>query len=83
LTEKLYFDRAYDRLFYLPAVSLARWLGSLFERPVIEGSIDQIGAGTRGGGRLVAAVQNGLARTYVLLVALGASLVVLLFLIFR
>jgi NADH-quinone oxidoreductase subunit L len=83
LVEKLYFDRAYDLLFYHPAVSLAHLLGSLFEKPVIERSVEEIGTGTLRGGRVAAAVQNGLARSYVLLVAAGASLVLLLFLIFR
>ena len=83
LLEKLYFDRVYDRVFYRPAVALAQRLGSLFERPVIERSVEEIGAGTLLGGRVAAAVQNGLARSYVLLVAVGASLILLLFLIFR
>ena len=83
LVEKLYFDRAYDRVFYFPAVSLAHRLGSLFEKPVIERSVEEIGTGTLRGGRVAAAVQNGLARSYVLLVAAGASLILLLFLIFR
>jgi len=83
LVEKLYFDRVYDLLFYYPAVSLAQRLGSLFEKPVIERSVEEIGTGTLLGGRVAAAVQNGLARSYVLLVAAGASLVLLLFLIFR
>jgi NADH-quinone oxidoreductase subunit L len=83
LVEKLYFDRAYDLLFYRPAVLLAHRLAALIEKPLIERSVDEIGSGTRVGGRLVAAAQNGLARTYVLLVAAGASLVVLFFLIFR
>jgi NADH-quinone oxidoreductase subunit L len=83
LVEKLYFDRAYNLLFYRPAVLLAHRLASLFEKPVIERSVEEIGAGTLRGGRVAAAVQNGLARSYVLLVAAGASLVLLLFLIFR
>ncbi len=83
LTEKLYFDRAYDLLFYLPAVSLARRLGAWFERPVIERSGEEIGTGALAGGRFSAAIQNGLARTYVLLVAAGVSVIVLLFLVLR
>ncbi len=83
LVEKLYFDRVYDRVFYRPTVSLAQRLGSLFEKPVIERSVEEIGTGTLLGGRVAAAVQNGLVRSYVLLVAAGASLVLLLFLIFR
>ena len=83
LLEKLYFDRLYDLLFYRPAVSLAQRLAAWFERPVIERSGEEVGAGTLAGGRLAAAVQNGLARTYVLLVALGVSVIVLLFLVLR
>jgi NADH-quinone oxidoreductase subunit L len=83
LVEKLYFDRLYDLLFYHPAVSLAHRLAAWFERPVIERSGEEVGTGTLAGGRLAAAVQNGLARTYVLLVALGVSVIVLLFLVLR
>ena len=50
---------------------------------MIERSVEEVGPGTRVGGRLAAAVQNGLARTYVLLVAAGATVAVLLFLLFR
>ncbi len=83
LIEKLYFDRAYDLLFYRPAVSLAHRLGGWFERPVIERSGEEIATGALTGGRFAAAIQNGLARTYVLLVAAGVSVIVLLFLVLR
>jgi NADH-quinone oxidoreductase subunit L len=83
LTEKLYFDRAYDLLFYRPAVALAHWLGTLFERPLIDGSLGAIGLGAGGGSRFTSALQNGLARTYALVVALGVTLALLLFLVFR
>ncbi|HEY4976005.1 MAG TPA: NADH-quinone oxidoreductase subunit L [Gaiellaceae bacterium] len=83
LLEKLYFDRAYDRLFYRPAVSIAHRLAGWFERPVIERSGEEIGTGALLSGRFAAAIQNGLARTYVLLVAAGVSVIVLLFLVLR
>ena len=83
LTEKLYFDRAYDLAFYRPAVVIAHWLGSLFERPLIDGSVAGIGLGASAGGRLVAALQNGLARSYALAVAAGAVIALLLFLLLR
>jgi NADH-quinone oxidoreductase subunit L len=83
LVKKLYFDCAYDLLFYRPAVWFAHRLGSWFERPVIERSGDELGIGALMGGRIAAAIQSGLARTYVLLVALGASVIVLLFLVLR
>jgi NADH-quinone oxidoreductase subunit L len=83
LLEKLYFDRVYDRVFYRPAVSIAHRLASWFERPLIERSGEEIGSGALLGGRFAAAIQNGLARTYVLLVAAGVSVIVLLFLVLR
>jgi NADH:ubiquinone oxidoreductase subunit 5 (subunit L)/multisubunit Na+/H+ antiporter MnhA subunit len=83
LVEKLYFDRAYDLVFYRPAVWLAQRLGTWFERPVIERSGEEIGSGALVGGRFSAAIQNGLARSYVLLVAAGVSVIVLLFLVLR
>ena len=83
LVEKLYFDRAYDLVFYRPAVWLAQRLGAWFERPVIERSGEGIGSGALVGGRFSAAIQNGLARSYVLLVAAGVSVIVLLFLVLR
>jgi NADH-quinone oxidoreductase subunit L len=83
LVEKLYFDRAYDLVFYRPAVYVAHRLGSWFERPVIERSGEELGTSTLIGGRIAAAIQNGLARSYVLLVAAGVSILVLLFLVLR
>ncbi len=83
LVEKLYFDRAYDVVFYRPAALLAQRLGSWFERPVIERSGEELGTGAFVGGRFAAAIQNGLARTYVLLVTAGVSVIVLLFLVLR
>jgi NADH-quinone oxidoreductase subunit L len=83
LVEKLYFDRVYDLVFYLPAVWLAQRLGAWFERPLIERSGEEIGSGALVGGRFSAAIQNGLARSYVLLVAAGVSVIVLLFLVLR
>jgi NADH-quinone oxidoreductase subunit L len=83
LLEKLYFDRAYDLVFYRPAVYVAHRLGSWFERPVIERSGEELGTSTLIGGRIAAAIQNGLARSYVLLVAAGVSILVLLFLVLR
>ena len=83
LVEKLYFDRAYDLVFYRPAVWLAQRLAAWFERPLIERSGEEIGSGALAGGRFSAAIQNGLARSYVLLVAAGVSVIVLLFLVLR
>jgi NADH-quinone oxidoreductase subunit L len=83
LVEKLYFDRVYDLVFYRPAVAVAHRVGSWFERPVIERSGEEIGFGALMGGRFAAAIQSGLARTYVLLVAAGVSVIVLLFLVLR
>jgi NADH-quinone oxidoreductase subunit L len=83
LVEKLYFDRAYDLVFYRPAVLVAHKLGAWFERPVVERSGEELGLSALMGGRFAAAIQTGLARTYVLLVAAGVSVIVLLFLVLR
>jgi NADH-quinone oxidoreductase subunit L len=83
LVEKLYFDRAYDLVFYRPTVLVAHKLDAWFERPVVERSGEELGLSALMGGRFAAAIQSGLARTYVLLVAAGVSVIVLLFLVLR
>ena len=50
---------------------------------MIERSGEELGTSTLIGGRIAAAIQNGLARSYVLLVAAGVSILVLLFLVLR
>ena len=79
LEQKLYFDRLYDAVFYRPAVATAKLLYALVEGPVVGGSLAGITSGT---GRLagyVRMLQTGIVRTYVLAVAAGLAVIVLIF----
>jgi NADH-quinone oxidoreductase subunit L len=79
LEEKLYFDRIYDAVFYRPSVATARLLYALVEGPLVGGSLAGITSGT---GRLagyVRALQTGIVRTYVLALAAGLAVIVLVF----
>jgi NADH-quinone oxidoreductase subunit L len=80
---KLYFDELYDALFYRPAVSLSNALRREVEEPVIERSLDEIGAGTIQVGGEVARVQSGLLRTYALTIAFAVCVLVVVFVAVR
>jgi NADH-quinone oxidoreductase subunit L len=75
LEHKFYFDELYDLVFYRPAVLLVRGLYALVERPLIAGSVREIGAATRGLGALTRSLQTGFVRNYAL--AFAASVAVL------
>jgi len=75
LERKLWFDEAYDALFYWPAAAGARVLYALVEGPLVAGSIARVSSGVRGLGLVARALQTGLVRTYALVIA--ASLAVL------
>jgi len=83
LEEKFYFDALYDRLFYGPAAALAASLRREFEEPVVLQTGTDIGDTTLETGGVVRRIQTGFLRTYVLLLAAGAAVVVLAFLIAR
>jgi NADH-quinone oxidoreductase subunit L len=79
LEQKLYFDRIYDAVFYRPSVATAKLLYALVEGPLVGGSLAGITSGT---GRLagyVRILQTGIVRTYVLAVAAGLGVLVLVF----
>jgi len=83
LEEKFYFDRLYDAVFYRPSVATAKVLYALVEGPLVGGSLAGIVSGT---GRLagyVRALQTGIVRTYVLAVAGGLAIIVLVFISVR
>jgi NADH-quinone oxidoreductase subunit L len=83
LEHKLYFDEAYDALFFRPAVALSNALRRNVEEPVVERSLDELGSGTIQVGGEVARVQSGLLRTYALAVALAVSVLVIVFVAVR
>jgi NADH-quinone oxidoreductase subunit L len=79
LERRLWFDDLYDALFYRPAVWLATALGRWVERPFVLGTVDEVGVGTQESGRLAARVQTGLVRAYVLALAGGLAVLVVVF----
>ncbi len=80
LEHKFYFDELYDRIFYEPSARLSTFLARKIERPLILSPPEEIGSGTRGLGRRVAATQSGLLRLYALLIAGGLVVIVVVFL---
>ena len=83
LEHKLYFDELYDALFYRPAAALSVALRRNVEEPVVERSLDEIGAGTIQVGGEVARVQSGLLRTYAIAIAFAVVVLVVVFVAVR
>jgi NADH-quinone oxidoreductase subunit L len=81
LENKFYFDRLYDRIFYVQSAETATFLRREFEEPVVLQTGPDLGEATLETGGLVRRIQTGLLRTYVLFLAAGAAGVVLAFLI--
>ena len=78
-----YFDRIYDAVFYRPAVALSNLLRRRVEEQVVLASADLVGDTTLEVGRDSTALQTGLLRTYILALALGVSVIVVVFLAVR
>ena len=83
LEHKLYFDEAYDAVFYRPAVWLAKGLHRWVEQPLVTGSVTEIGDETRDVGGLVAKLQTGLVRTYALAIASSVAVLAIVFVIVK
>jgi NADH-quinone oxidoreductase subunit L len=81
LEHKLYFDEAYDAVFYEPASRLAVWLGRWFEEPIVLRSLGGLGTGVRDVSDRVAAAQTGRVRAYVLALAMGLAVLAVVFLV--
>jgi NADH-quinone oxidoreductase subunit L len=79
LEHKFYFDELYDALFYRPTVWLAKGLYRGIEDPLIAESSTSLGQDTRNLGRIVARLQTGLVRTYVLAIASSAAVLAIVF----
>jgi NADH-quinone oxidoreductase subunit L len=75
LEHKFYFDELYDAIFYRPAVLLSQGLLRFIERPLVFGSLRELGRGMRELGQATRSLQTGLVRTYAF--AIIASLAVL------
>ncbi|RDI74172.1 proton-translocating NADH-quinone oxidoreductase, chain L [Gaiella occulta] len=83
LEHKLYFDELYDAVFARPAQIVADRLREDVETPVVQGSLTEIGAGTRAAAAGVARLQTGLLRTYALTIAASVVVLVVVFLAVR
>ncbi|HJR95526.1 MAG TPA: NADH-quinone oxidoreductase subunit L, partial [Gaiellaceae bacterium] len=83
LEHKLYFDELYDALFYRPAAAVSNALRRNVEEPVVERSLDEIGAGTIQVGVEVGRVQSGLLRTYAVAIAFSVCVLVVVFVAVR
>jgi NADH-quinone oxidoreductase subunit L len=83
LEHKLYFDEAYDALFYKPAAGLATWLRREVEDQMILQAGPDLATGTLGAGRAVRRLQTGILRTYVLFLGMGTAVLAVVFLVVR
>jgi NADH-quinone oxidoreductase subunit L len=83
LEHKFYFDEAYDALFYAPASFLARALKDGVEQPLIAGSGRELGDETRDLGGILARLQTGLLRTYVLAIASSLAVLAIVFVVVK
>ena len=83
LEHKFYFDELYDLVFYKPAVAIAGLWKRGIEEPLIGGSITGVTVGARRAGGALGEAQTGYLRSYALAIALGAAIVVLVFLSVR
>jgi NADH-quinone oxidoreductase subunit L len=83
LERKFYFDELYDGLFYWPTVALAKVLYWAVEGPLVNGSIRGVTDAARWAGSRTRALQTGLVRSYVLALAAGVTVLVLVFVAVR
>ncbi|HET8894326.1 MAG TPA: NADH-quinone oxidoreductase subunit L [Gaiellaceae bacterium] len=83
LEHKLYFDEAYDALFFRPAAALAGVLRRDFEEPIVLASGPDLGEGALEAGAGVRRLQTGLLRTYVFFLGTGMAVLAIVFLAVR
>ena len=83
LEHKFYFDELYDRIAYGPAVVLSRLFTRVVEGPLVIGSGNALGCGTRALGERLRPLQNGLVRSYALLIAASFAVMAIVFLAVR
>jgi NADH-quinone oxidoreductase subunit L len=83
LEHKFYFDELYDRIAFGPAALLSRMLTRVIEGPLVIGSGDALGQGTRALGERLRPLQNGLVRSYALLIAGSFAVMAIVFLAVR
>jgi NADH-quinone oxidoreductase subunit L len=82
LLHKYYVDELYDALFVEPIRHGAVWLWRRFDEPVVDGSVNGLGALVRAGSAVLRYLQTGYVMSYVLSFILGV-VVILGYLTFR
>ncbi len=83
LEHKLYFDEAYDAIFYKPAVALATQLYRVVEEPFVLAAGPDFGEATLDAAGVVRKLQTGMLRTYVFFLGTGMAIVAVVFLVVR
>ena len=81
LEHKLYFDEAYDAIFYRPAAAFATWLRRDFEEPVILTAGPDLGEAASTPAAACSRLQTGLLRTYVFFLGTGMAVLAIVFLL--
>jgi NADH-quinone oxidoreductase subunit L len=76
LWNKYYVDEAYDRLFVRPICRAATWLWRRIDEPVIDGSVNGVGAVVQAGSLVLRRLQTGYVMSYVVSFLAGVVLVV-------
>jgi NADH-quinone oxidoreductase subunit L len=71
LLHKYYVDELYDALFVEPIRRLAVWLWRRFDEPVVDGSVNGVGALVRAGSAVLRRLQTGYVMSYVLSFVVG------------
>ncbi|HEX2391418.1 MAG TPA: NADH-quinone oxidoreductase subunit L [Solirubrobacterales bacterium] len=80
LSNKWYFDEAIDLLVVRPVLAIGRFANRVFERFVVDGLVTGTEEAVRGAGGVVRALQNGLVRSYALILIAGFAGLALYFL---
>jgi NADH-quinone oxidoreductase subunit L len=75
LLNKYYVDELYDALFVEPVRRAAIWLWRWFDDPVVDGSVNGIGALVQASSRLLRYAQTGYVMSYVLSFLVGVAFV--------
>jgi NADH-quinone oxidoreductase subunit L len=76
LLHKYYVDELYDALFVEPIRRLAVWCWRGFDEPVVDGSVNGVGALVRAGGSALRYLQTGYVMSYVLSFVVGVVAIV-------
>jgi len=73
LVKLFYFDDIIDWLFVKPSLALGRFFGRWFDPEFLDGAVRSVAAISGELGEVVRYFQNGLLRSYVLVVVFGAA----------